>query len=256
MIASGFVASVHGNWLLAGDGVAGFNGRNNGGVVKIVPKTLIFGVVEPVVLGLALFLTAGTIDYWQAWVLLAVAAVSTSIPTGYLLMKNPVALERRRHAGPLAEARAAQKALISVWYLSLAASLLVSALDHRFGWSTVPTAICLVGDVLVALGLGLTMLVAIQNSHAAATVRVEADQKVISTGLYGLVRHPMYTANVILLAGIPLALGSYWGLVFLVPGLSVLTVRIRDEETMLRDELDGYREYTETVRYRLMPYMW
>jgi protein-S-isoprenylcysteine O-methyltransferase Ste14 len=140
--------------------------------------------------------------------------------------------------------------------LTLGASLLVSALDHRFGWSTVPTMICLVGDVLVAVALGLAMLVVVQNSHAAATVRVEAGQTVTSTGLYGLVRHPMYTGNVILLVGIPLALGSYWALAFLIPGMIVLVVRIRDEEKLLHDELDGYREYTQKVRYRLVPLMW
>lgn len=224
--------------------------------MKTTPKMLVSGLVEPVVYGAALFLAAGTLHFWQGWVLLAVAALSTSIPTVYLMLTNPVALERRRKAGPTAETRTVQKVLIIGWYLSLAAAFLVSALDHRFSWSQVPTAICLLGDVLVAVALSLAMLVVIQNSHAASTVRVESDQKVITTGLYGLVRHPMYTGNVIMLVGIPLALGSYWGLVFLVPGLIVLAVRIRDEEKMLREELDGYREYTEKVRYRLVPCMW
>ncbi len=111
--------------------------------------------------------------------------------------------------GPTAETRTTQKVLIAGLYLSLATMVVVSALDHRFGWSSVPTAICLVGDVLVACGLGVVALVIIQNSYAAATVRVQAGQKVVSTGLYGLVRHPMYTGNIIMLIGIPLALGSY-----------------------------------------------
>ena len=100
------------------------------------------------------------------------------------------------------------------------------------------------------------MLVVIQNSYAAATVRVESGQKLASTGLYGLVRHPMYTGNVIMMVGIPLALGSYWGLVFVIPGVIALASRIRDEEKLLQKELDGYREYTRKVRYRLMPYVW
>jgi len=224
--------------------------------VKTIPKMLVRGLVEPVVLGSTLFLVAGTIDYWQAWVFLAVAALSTSIPTAYLLRTNPVALERRRRAGPTAETRMAQKVLIAGWYSSLAATFLISALDRRFGWSQVPTAICLVGDVLVVVGLGVGMLVLIQNSHAAATVRVEEGQKVVSVGLYGLVRHPMYTGNVFMMVGIPLALGSYWGLVFLIPGVIVLALRIRDEEKLLQEELDGYREYTKKVRYRLVPCMW
>ena len=118
------------------------------------------------------------------------------------------------------------------------------------------TAICLVGDVLVAVGLGVVALVIIQNSYAASTVRVQAGQKVVSTGLYGLVRHPMYTGNVIMLIGIPLALGSYRGLVFVVPALIVLALRIGDEEKLLQEQLSGYREYTQKVRYRLVPGMW
>jgi protein-S-isoprenylcysteine O-methyltransferase Ste14 len=224
--------------------------------VKTIPKVLVLGLVQPVLVGLMLFLAAGTFNYWQAWVLLVVAALSTSIPTSYLLRKNPVALDRRMRGGPTAETRTVQKVLIAGLYLSLAAMIVVSALDHRFGWSTVPTAISLVGDVLVAAGLVVQMLVVIQNSHAAATVRVESGQTLVSAGLYGLVRHPMYAGNVILMVGIPVALGSYWGLVFVMPGLIVLALRIRDEEKLLHEELDGYRDYTQKVRYRLVPYMW
>ena len=182
-------------------------------------------------------------------------ALSTAIPTAYLLRTNPVALERRQSAGPTAETRRSRR---SPWRAGGCRwrECSVGALDHRFDWSHVPTAVCLVGDVLVAAGLGLGMLVLIQNSHAAATVRVEQGQEVIAAGFYGLVRHPMYTGNVLIMVGIPLALGSYWGLVFVIPGLIVLALRIRDEEKLLREELAGYHEYTQKVRYRLVPYMW
>jgi protein-S-isoprenylcysteine O-methyltransferase Ste14 len=205
---------------------------------------------------LLLFLPAGTVNYWQAWVFLVVFALSGWIPGIYLLRTNPVALERRRRGGPIAETRIPQKVIIAGWYLSVAATFVVSALDHRFGGSTVSIGVCLVGDVLVAVGVGVVMLVAIQNSYAAATVRVESGQTLASTGLYGIVRHPMYTGNVIMMVGIALALGSYWGLVVVIPGLIVLALRIRDEEKLLQEELDGYREYTQKVRYRLVPYMW
>jgi len=224
--------------------------------VKTISKLLVFGLVELVVFGSILFWPAGTFDYWQAWVFLVVVLLSAWAPTVYLLRTNPVALEGRMSGGPAAETRMAQKVVIAGLYFSLAAMVVVSVLDHRFGWSPVPTAICLVGDVLVAVGLGVVALVIIQNSYAGSTVRVRADQKVVSTGLYGMVRHPMYTGNVIMLVGIPLALGSYWGLVFVVPGLIVLAWRIRDEEKLLQEELTGYREYTQTVRYRLVPLMW
>jgi protein-S-isoprenylcysteine O-methyltransferase Ste14 len=218
---------------------------------------LVFGLVELVVFGSMLFLPAGTFNYWQAWVFLVVVfALGTLIPSIYLLRTNPVALQRRMRGGPTAETRIMQKVVIAGLYLSLAAMVVVSALDHRFGWSSVPTAICVVGDVLVAVGLGVVTLVVIQNSYASAAVRVEAGQQLVSTGLYGLVRHPMYTGNVIMILGIPFALGSYWGLVFVVPGLIVLASRIRDEEKLLQKDLDGYREYTQKVRYRLVPCMW
>jgi protein-S-isoprenylcysteine O-methyltransferase Ste14 len=224
--------------------------------VKTVPKLLVFTLVELVLFGLVLFFPAGTFNYWQAWVFLVVVGVSASAPSIYLLRTNPVALQRRMRGGPTAEARMAQKVVIAGLYLSRAARVVVSALDHRFGWSPVPTAVCLVGDVLVAVGLGVVAMVIVQNSYAAATVQVEAGQTVVSTGLYGLVRHPMYTGNVIMMVGIPLALGSYWGLVFVVPGLIVLATRIRDEEKLLQQDLDGYREYSQKVRYRLVPGAW
>jgi len=217
---------------------------------------LVFGLLELVIFGAILFLSAGTFNYWQAWAFLVVFAVSTWIPGIYLLRTNSVALQRRMHAGPTAETRTVQKVFILGWYFSLAAIFVASALDHRFGWSSVPTPICLVGLVLVAVGLSVMMLVVIQNNYAAATVRVEPGQELISTGLYGLVRHPMYTGNVIMMVGIPVALGSYWGLAFVTLGLIVLVSRIRDEEKLLKDELGGYREYTQKVRYRLVPAMW
>jgi protein-S-isoprenylcysteine O-methyltransferase Ste14 len=220
------------------------------------PKMLLQGLIEPVVFGLMLFLAAGTFNYWQAWVFLIVFAISTWMPSIYLLRTNPAAVQRRMRGGPAAETRKVQKFVMGGVWFSLAGAVVVSGLDHRFGRSHVPTAICLVGDVLVAAGVGVAMLALIQNSYAAATVRVEADQKLAVTGLYRLVRHPMYTGNVIMMVGIPLALGSYWGLVFVATGLLALTSRIRDEEKLLREELHGYREYAHEVRYRLVPLVW
>jgi protein-S-isoprenylcysteine O-methyltransferase Ste14 len=229
---------------------------HRGGLVKSVPKMLAFGLVEPTVFALILFLTAGTFDYWQAWVFLVVFALSGWIPSLYLLRTNPVALQRRIRGGPTAETRTTQKLVMAGTWSSLAAMLVVSGLDRRFGWSSMPTALCLAGAALVAVGQLVMMMVVIQNSHAAATVRVEASQKLISTGLYGLVRHPMYTGNVIMQIGFALSLGSYWALVFVLSGVAVLAVRIRDEEKLLSNELDGYPEYTQKVRYRLLPAMW
>jgi protein-S-isoprenylcysteine O-methyltransferase Ste14 len=209
-----------------------------------------------ITVGLMLFLPAGTLHYWQAWVALAVLALTTGIPSVYLVRNNSPVLERRKHVGLWRENRPLQKLIASFAFLSLAAMIVCSALDHRFGWSPAPTTLSLIGDVLVAIGGGLAMLVVIQNSYAGTTVTVETDQKLVSTGLYQLVRHPMYTGNVILMVGIPLALGSYWGLVFVVPALVIYALRIHDEEQLLAQELSGYREYMQQVHYRLVPYVW
>jgi len=223
-------------------------------------KTLVKGAVSAalglVAFGLMLFLPAGTFHYWQAWVFLAVFAFYTWIPSVYLVRKNPAALERRMHAGPLAETRTLQKIISTVVFICFPAMMVVSALDHRFGWSPVPTTVTVVGDILVAVGLGVAMLVVAQNGYAAANITVESGQTLVSTGLYGLVRHPMYTGNVIMMVGVPLALDSYWGLVFVIPGLIALVLRIGDEEQLLGQELNGYREYAQQVHYRLVPYVW
>ena len=208
------------------------------------------------VLGALLFFPAGTLNYWQAWVFIGVFTAATIIPSIYLARTNPAALRRRMRGGPLAEGRAIQKIVIIGAFLDLFAMVVLSVFDHRMGWSSVPAWLCLLGDVLIAAGIGFAMLVIVQNNYAAATVTVEAGQFVASRGVYKFVRHPMYVGNVIMMVGIPLALGSYWGLLLVIPGVLVLVSRILDEEKMLTQELGGYREYTQRVRYRLLPYVW
>ena len=224
--------------------------------MKVAIQAIASGLIGLVVFGLLVFWPAGTFDYWQGWAFIAVFAASTMIPSLYLAAKNPAALERRMQAGPAAETRPLQKLIISFAFVSLGATIVVSALDFRFGWSSVPAAISVIGDVLVALGLGISMIVTIQNGYAAANVKVESGQDLVSTGLYGVVRHPMYFGNVVLMIGIPLALGSYWGLLFVIPGFAVLATRILDEEKVLTQQLAGYRDYAQRVHYRLVPYVW
>jgi len=213
----------------------------------------LFGVVF---FGLLLFWPAGTFDYWQAWVFIAVFSAVSFGPSVYWALRRPEVLRRRMHSGPIAETRTVQKVATVGIAAAVFAMLVVSAFDHRFGWSQVPTPVVIAGDVLVAVGLGTAMLVVAQNNYAAATITVEANQPVIDTGLYGLVRHPMYASALIMMVGMPLALDSYWGLLIIVPGIAVLTLRIDDEEKMLRQELAGYDEYTHKVHYRLVPGVW
>ena len=224
--------------------------------MKTTLLMLWYTVFSIVFFGVLLFWPAGTFDYWQAWVFIAVFVVGTMIPTIYLAVKYPDAFRRRTRSGPFAESRMVQKLINVGIILTTVAAGVVSALDHRFGWSTVPTAVVVVGNVLVLAGLAMAELVVIQNNYAAATITVEKEQPVVSTGLYGLVRHPMYVGALILIVGMPLALGSYWGLLTMIPGVLVFVARITDEEKALRQDLAGYDEYTEKVHYRLVPGVW
>jgi protein-S-isoprenylcysteine O-methyltransferase Ste14 len=209
-----------------------------------------------VVFMVLLFLPAGTLNYWQAWAFLGVFALVSLAPTIYLGRVDPATVERRMHAGPTAETRAVQKVVVAGIVLSFTGMLVVAGLDRRFGWSTVPAAISVLGDVLVAVGLGVAMLVIFQNRYAAANIIVEKDQPLVTTGLYGVVRHPMYSGSVVMMIGMPLALGSYWALLVAVAALVLLVIRIVDEEKMLSQELTGYRDYMQKVHYRLVPLAW
>jgi protein-S-isoprenylcysteine O-methyltransferase Ste14 len=209
-----------------------------------------------VALGLLLFWPAGTLNYWQAWVFIVVFTLATVLPSVYLAYADPAALRRRTRGGPWAETRTVQKFAITGSILGLFAMLALSALDHRFGWSRVPASVAVAGDALVVIGLAVGMLVITQNSYASSGIQVESGQKLASEGLYRLVRHPMYAGSLLTMLGIPLALGSYWGLLVVIPGVLMLVLRILDEEKLLVNELGGYREYTQRVRYRLLPYVW
>jgi protein-S-isoprenylcysteine O-methyltransferase Ste14 len=219
-------------------------------------RIVISSVVGIAVFAVLLFVPAGTVNYWQGWAVLAVFSAASFGPTLYMARIDPAALQRRMQAGVKAEARPVQKAVIAGTFVAFAAILVVPALDYRFGWSHVPAWLSVLGIVMVAAGLGLTMLVVFQNRYASANITVEEGQPLVSTGLYGIVRHPMYFGNVILMIGISLGLGSYWALLLVLAGVLLMAVRIKDEEKMLTEQLDGYRQYTTKVRYRLVPLVW
>jgi protein-S-isoprenylcysteine O-methyltransferase Ste14 len=224
--------------------------------VKTVVRLTASSILGLVAFGVILFLPAGTFNYWQAWVFIAVFTVATIVPTIYLYRTNPAALQRRMHAGPRAETRPAQKIIITASFVDIFVMMAFSAFDHRMGWSTEPVWVSLLGNVLVVAGLGIAMVVIAQNGYAASTVTVETGQQVVSGGVYRFIRHPMYVGSLIMMFGMPLALGSYWGLLFVIPGVAVIVFRILDEEKLLTEELAGYPEYTQRVRYRLMPNVW
>jgi protein-S-isoprenylcysteine O-methyltransferase Ste14 len=212
--------------------------------------------VLAIVMAFLLFVSAGTVHYWQAWVYLGLFAGASALMTLDLIRKDPALLERRMSGGPTAEKQPTQK-LIMLWVsLGFVALLVVPALDHRFGWSAVPLAVMVAGDVLVAIGFYLISRVYRENTFASATIEVAENQKVISTGPYAFVRHPMYASASLYLLGTPLALGSCWGLVPLAAMVPFLIWRLFAEERFLAENLAGYAEYQKRVRHRLMPFVW
>jgi len=224
--------------------------------MKLALQTVRTMVVGLIVLGALLFIPAGTFAYWAGWGFIVTFTVMTSIIGLYMAIKDPALLARRIKGGPTKETRPLQRLLMAVVLVAFLAVLIVSALDWRLGWSSEPVWVIAVGDLLVVLGLYLCLLVMQQNSYAASTIETMEGQTIISTGLYGMVRHPMYVGTLIMSAGVPLALGSYWGLLVLLAVLPVLVLRIRDEEKMLEHDLHGYTEYEHKVRYRLAPGFW
>ncbi len=221
----------------------------------IIPgiRNFLLGVI---VFGIALFLPAWTLDYWQAWVFIIVFMVSVSAIGVYLSIKDPELLERRKKIGPAAEQSTGQKIFISIALVGDFAILVFSAFDHRFGWSQVPAYVSLAGDVLVALGLFIDLLTFKENSYGGSNIQTVEGQRVISTGPYALVRHPMYFGVLVLLVGVPPALGSWWGLALVALLTPALGWRILDEEKTLKKDLPGYADYMQKVRYRLVPYLW
>ena len=209
-----------------------------------------------IVMAVIIFVPAWTLDYWQAWIFLVVFFVPPLLITIYLMKHDPILLERRTTAGPGAEQERIQNIIQALAALAFIAIFIVSALDHRFAWSTVPAYVTALGDVLVIFGFYLVFLVFKENTFASGTIEVVAEQRVISTGPYALVRHPMYIGALVMLMGVPLALGSWWGLLAIIPMTIVLILRLLDEEKFLAKNLAGYSDYQSKVRYHLFPLIW
>jgi protein-S-isoprenylcysteine O-methyltransferase Ste14 len=213
-------------------------------------------IVLAFAMGLLLFVSAGTLHYWHAWAYLAVFFGASVFQTLYLMKHDPALLQRRLKGGPTAEPEWSQKIIMLGASVGFIALLVVPALDHRFGWSSVSLSVVIAGDVLIAAGFYIIFLVFRENTFTSATIEIAEDQKVISTGPYAHVRHPMYAGGLLYLLGMPLALGSYWGLLALAGMMPFLIWRLYDEEQLLASKLPGYAEYQRKVMRRLVPFVW
>ena len=217
----------------------------------------ILGFTQLIVfLGVALFLPAWTLDFWQAWVYLLIFAGAAALITVYLWNHDKKLLESRVKAGPVAEKEKSQKLIQVFASLAFIGTLVLPSLDRHFLWSHVPLVIVIAGDSLVALGFLVVFIVYKENTFTSAIIEVAAGQRVISTGPYAIVRHPMYAGALLMLFATPLALGSWWGLTMFIPMALVIVLRLRDEEIFLQESLPGYTEYCGKVRFHLVPYVW
>jgi protein-S-isoprenylcysteine O-methyltransferase Ste14 len=223
---------------------------SRGALLKLVASRFLLFIPA---IGVILFLPAGTLAYWPAWVYLAILLIPMGFVLLYLLRNDPALLERRMR---MREKRSQQSRIIQLSYVVFLVAFVVPGLDWRFGWSHVPVGLIVVGDVIVLLGYGLFVLVMRENSYASRIIEVAQGQQVISSGPYAFVRHPMYLGAGTMYMLTPLALGSYWALLPSLLILAVLVARIRNEEKVLAVELAGYREYMLKTRYRLIPGIW
>jgi protein-S-isoprenylcysteine O-methyltransferase Ste14 len=219
----------------------------------LLSRTLVRFLAGLFLVGCMLFLPAGTLRYWEAWLYMALLFVPVAVVGGVLFIKDPELLERRLRTQ---EREAPQKKVIAASSLVLLSVYLIPGFDRRYDWSTVSPTLVLLADILILLGYLLFVLTIKENRYASRVVEVQDNQVAISTGPYALVRHPMYLAVSVIFTLSPLALGSYWALIptLLLP--VVLAARIANEEQLLRLSLTGYEEYCQKVKYRLLPFIW
>jgi protein-S-isoprenylcysteine O-methyltransferase Ste14 len=223
---------------------------------NLIVRTILGFAFLMLVLALALFLPAGTLNFWQAQVYLADFALCTILITAYLIAYDRELLAGRVNAGPAAETQRAQQIIQGLASLFFIGMFIAPGLDFRFGWSHVPPILSLIADGFVALGFYIVFLVFRANSYTRATIEVSAQQTVITSGPYRVVRHPMYAGASVLVIFTPIALGSWVAIPFALALILVVVVRLLDEERFLAANLSGYQEYRRKVRYRLIPFIW
>ena len=218
--------------------------------MKLIAKVLI---LYPVFIGVFLFLPAGSIRYYEAWIYSVALFIPMITTLLYLVKYDPKLLERRMR---YKEKEEKQKLIIRLSRLPFIAGFLIPGFDYRFSWSDVPIAFVILANVIVMAGYFFVFLVFRENSYTSRIVEVEKEQEVITTGPYSIVRHPMYTGTIFMFLFTPLALGSWWAIIAFALWPVVLVYRIFDEERVLMKDLKGYKEYCEKTRYRLIPMVW
>ncbi len=221
--------------------------------MKLLFNALFKYIAGLLLVGLLLFLPAGDFDYSNGWLFIGLLFIPMLLLGIVMLIKSPKLLEKRLNAN---EKEKAQKGVVAVSGLLFVLGFVVAGLDYRFGWSEVPSWVVITASVILLVSYALYAEVMRENAYLSRTVEVQQNQKVVDTGLYGIVRHPMYAVTVLLFLSIPLTLGSWWSLLCFLPYVAVIIVRIINEEKVLESGLDGYTDYKKKVKYRLVPFVW
>lgn len=203
--------------------------------------------------GLLIFLPAGTLCYWKGWLFIGLLFGPMLIAGFVMFWRSPDFLAKRLDAK---EKQATQKGVVALSGLMFIAGFVVAGLDFRFGWSEMPLSVTIIASVLFLLAYVLYAEVMRENAYLSRTVKVEEGQTVVDTGLYGIVRHPMYMATILLFLMIPVVLGSWYALIAFAFYPAIIIVRLKDEEELLTRELSGYAEYKQKVKYRIIPFIW
>lgn len=221
--------------------------------MKLLCNALIKVTLGIVLVGLLVFLPAGTLSYLHGWLFMGLLFIPMLIAGFLMLFMSPELLARRLDAK---EKQADQKAVVAISGVMFVGGFVVAGLDYRFGWSQVPMAVTVTASVLFLAAYGLYAQVLRENAYLSRTIKVEEGQKVITTGLYGVIRHPMYAATVLLFLMMPLILGSWYAVIVFLIYPALIVIRLKGEEELLAKELSGYEEYQKQVKYRLLPFVW
>ena len=221
--------------------------------MKLLLKTLVAFLCGLFITGAMLFVPSGTLDYPGAWLFMALLFIPVLIMGVVLMAKNPELLRKRLE---MKEREKTQQGVVALSGLLLVAAFIVAGLDFRFGWSHVSNLLVIISSVVLLVGYALYAEVLRENVYLSRVVEVQEGQRVIDTGLYGIVRHPMYFAVTLLYLAIPLVLGSWWALLVISPCVLLLALRIKNEEQVLHQGLLGYTDYTKRVHYRMIPWVW
>ena len=221
--------------------------------MKLLIEALAKFICGVALVGLLVFLPAGTLEFTYGWLLMALLFIPMLIAGFVMLFKSPDFLKKRLD---VKEKQGTQKGVVAVSGLMFIAGFVVAGLDYRFGWSTMPNWVTIAASIVFVLDYALYAEVMRENAYLSRTIKVEEGQTVVDTGLYGIVRHPMYAATIEMFLMIPLILGSWWALLIFAIYPAVIVVRLNDEEELLTKELPGYEEYKKKVKYRILPFIW